>query len=257
MRQSVPVLLYHHVLPEGSNTAIKESLFVEQMRFLTENGWHTLSADEFLAFKKGRGEIPRKSVLLTFDDGWLDNYLYAWPVLQRFGHKAIVFLVTEWVENASKSSPVREIGWKSHQEAMLLARTSPRQCVLHLAQIQEMSDSVSFESHTHRHISRKNNPIDFKEDLQKSQEFFVSRLGKTSRHLCYPWGYYEPGDERTAGGSGFEACYTVKSGTNAADGKLSEIKRFSVKNNFSSFRKKLFIFNRPLLADLYGKFRKQ
>lgn len=262
MRQSIPVLMYHHVLPKGDNTAIAELLFIQQMRFLAKNGWYTLSADEFLAFKKGALDIPRKSVLLTFDDGWLDNYLYAYPILRQFGQKATVFLVTEWIENASKYLPVQEIGWNSHQEAIQRVQSQPNESVLHISQIQEMQDSglVSFESHTHRHISRKEQPIDdFKTELEKSQDFFVSRLGYTSKHLCYPWGYYKPEDSQIAKSCGFEICYTVKNGANLADGKLTEIKRFSVKDKKSIpwLAYKLFIFNRPFLATLYEKVRKQ
>jgi peptidoglycan/xylan/chitin deacetylase (PgdA/CDA1 family) len=260
LMQSIPVLIYHHVLPEGENTAIAESLFIEQMRFLAKNCWHTLSADEFLAFKKGALEIPRKSVLLTFDDGWLDNYLYAYPILQQFGHKATVFLVTEWVEKASKCSPVHEIGWKAHKEAVQLAQSKPNESVLHISQIQEMQDSglVSFESHTHRHISLHKQSIDFRRELEESQDFFVSRLGKTSRHLCYPFGHYKPEDSLIAKRCGFEICYTVKNGANLADGHLAEIKRFSVKNKrISWFAYKLFIFNRSYLATIVEKVRKQ
>ena len=65
------------------------------MAWLARSGWNTLGADEFSHYLK-HGKAPRKSILLTFDDGYLDNWVYAHPVLERHGLKATMFLVMEW-----------------------------------------------------------------------------------------------------------------------------------------------------------------
>lgn len=258
--QSVPVLMYHHVLPQGDNMAISINLFQQQMQWLADNGWHTLSAEEFLQFKKKQQAIPKKSVLLTFDDGWLDNYIYAYPILKTFNHQAMIFLVTDWTRQCSLHPSSTEIYWHSHQEAVKLTQTVPHQSVLHLKHIEEMSNSglIAFESHTHRHLNRQQQSIDFEQELSESQHFFQQNLGYTSRHLCYPWGYYQPHDAQLARQQGFELCYTIKNGANCADNQLSEIKRFSVKNKpLRWLAYKLFIFKHRFSSKMVEKLRKQ
>ncbi len=258
--QSVPVLMYHHVLPHGDNISVSVDLFQRQMQWLTENGWYTLSAEEFLKFKQNELSIPKKSVLLTFDDGWLDNYLYAYPILKAFNHHAIIFLVTDWTQRGIQHKPGKEITWHSHQEAIKLTQIAPQQSVLHLKQIEEMLNSnlIAFESHTHHHLDRRNQLVNFEQELSASQTFFKQNLGYTSRHLCYPLGYYQPQDAEIAKQQGFELCYTIKNGANCADKQLTEIKRFSVKNkSLRWFAYKLFLFNHSFFGKLTETLRKQ
>ena len=93
--------MYHHVLKKGGFIASSAEDFASQMRFLAEAGYKTLTMSEFIAYKKGELAVPKKSVLITFDDGWKDNYVYAYPILREFGLRASIFLVTQWIERAS------------------------------------------------------------------------------------------------------------------------------------------------------------
>ena len=88
---SVSVLMYHHVLKRGGFIASSAEDFALQMRFLAEAGYKTLTMGEFIAYKKGQLAVPKKSVLITFDDGWKDNYVYAYPILREFGLRATIF----------------------------------------------------------------------------------------------------------------------------------------------------------------------
>ena len=92
---SVPVLMYHHVLEKSGFIASSVDEFRSHMKFLAENGYKTLSVNEFIAYKKGELEVPKKSVCITFDDGWMDNYIYAYPIVKEFGLKANIFIITE------------------------------------------------------------------------------------------------------------------------------------------------------------------
>ena len=100
--RSVPVLMYHHVLPEAGFIASSIAQFESQMRWLAENGWTTLDTETFRRYKRGETKVPKKSVLVTFDDGWRDNFIYAYPILKRYGLKATLFVVTGWIDAASE-----------------------------------------------------------------------------------------------------------------------------------------------------------
>ncbi|HBC0990033.1 TPA: polysaccharide deacetylase family protein, partial [Escherichia coli] len=79
----LPVLMYHHVGNKPGLVTLSPGTFRAQMKWLAESGWKTVTAAEVEAFYRGE-KLPRKSVMLTFDDGWLDNWLRVFPVLQEF-----------------------------------------------------------------------------------------------------------------------------------------------------------------------------
>ena len=90
----VPVLLYHHIdeNPADRMTVTPET-FEEQMRFLAENGCHAVTIRQMADYVFHGGELPDKPVCITFDDGYLSNYEYAWPILERYGMTATVYAI--------------------------------------------------------------------------------------------------------------------------------------------------------------------
>ena len=93
--QGVPILEYHM-----TNTTSKEVYNVppdeleEQLSYLEQQGYTTISVLDFLRARKGKQELPAKSIILTFDDGYADNYTVLLPMLEKHGMKATVFMVT-------------------------------------------------------------------------------------------------------------------------------------------------------------------
>lgn len=96
-------LTYHRVVPrEGRSSAARPSNsvfcdeFEEQMRFVTRH-YHVPAAQELRSILEGRAATPRRSVAITFDDGYENNFLYALPILRRQGLHAIVFVATSLI----------------------------------------------------------------------------------------------------------------------------------------------------------------
>ena len=102
--QPLPVLMYHHISPKPGLVTCSPENFRAQMEWLAKNGWKTLSTATF-ATALASGQLPKKSVLITFDDGYLDNWIYAHPVLQEFGLQATIFLITGWIGDGEKTAP--------------------------------------------------------------------------------------------------------------------------------------------------------
>src|SRR5690625_3549760 len=82
--ENIPVLMYHHVGPTGGSLTVSAEHFEQQIRGLAEKGYRSLGAAELEGFFRGQAVAP-KSVVLTFDDGYLDNWVYAHPVLEKYG----------------------------------------------------------------------------------------------------------------------------------------------------------------------------
>lgn len=96
--QGVLVLEYHHisddVADEGWSYAVPVADFKEQLDYLQAQGYTTISMQDFMRAKKGKQELPEKPVILTFDDGYEDNYTNLLPLLEERGMKGTVYMVT-------------------------------------------------------------------------------------------------------------------------------------------------------------------
>ena len=90
----VPVLMYHSIAEEGNGgTVIRRDLFQAHMAALHEAGYTAIFPEDLEAYVRRGTELPEKPVVITFDDGYRDNYLYAYPVLRQYGLKGTIFVI--------------------------------------------------------------------------------------------------------------------------------------------------------------------
>jgi len=95
--QVVPVLCYHRFGSRASKLTVTPAAFSAQMDYLARNGYHVLTLAQLAAFVAGRDPIPKKSVVITIDDGYRATYDIAFPILRKYGFPATVFLYTDFV----------------------------------------------------------------------------------------------------------------------------------------------------------------
>ncbi len=92
-----PILLYHHIDPKFTHWNVPPQKFERQLMFLAANHYRTINMAAYMdAFEKGE-TLPDKTIVLTFDDSYMDNYLYAFPLLKRYGLTGTFFIITEAV----------------------------------------------------------------------------------------------------------------------------------------------------------------
>lgn len=93
---AIPVLTYHRIVSDGSDTAnITRSRFKDQMATLKAAGWETVTLDEFESFMRGDRTLPDKSFMVTFDDGAKDSFYPVDPILEALGYEAVNFIIVE------------------------------------------------------------------------------------------------------------------------------------------------------------------
>ncbi len=111
-KPKIPVLCYHNVIPkkeihdENSQWIISEENFEEQMKYLHDNHYKTLTMEEFIKWKNKEISLPFKSVLITFDDGLLSNYQYAFPILKKYNINSSVFVIGEYSEEIGEEENI-------------------------------------------------------------------------------------------------------------------------------------------------------
>ena len=93
----VPVLNYHQVEEKNGNPlTLWPDQFETQMSYLADEGYTTITIDEMMDALENGTPLPDKPVIITFDDGYADNYEYAYPILKKYGFKATIFLIYDF-----------------------------------------------------------------------------------------------------------------------------------------------------------------
>ena len=102
-RGAVPVLTYHGINPQiDSQYTITPKAFAEQMAMLRQAGFHTITAEQYARFPGGSAkDLPSRPILITMDDGQLDSYRYADPILRQNGFRATMFVITDPVDRGN------------------------------------------------------------------------------------------------------------------------------------------------------------
>jgi peptidoglycan/xylan/chitin deacetylase (PgdA/CDA1 family) len=215
------ILNYHSINPTHSTSTSPED-FELQMKYLAEN-FNVISLTEFCRFRAEGRTLPARSIIVTFDDGYEDNYLYAFPVLKKFNIPATIFLTTGFIEGkvdiAGKYPAYRglkPLGW---------------------GQIKEMKKSnIEFGGHTHTHPVLSQIDIDdAEEEILISRNIIKRKLGEC-RNFAYPFGMpntYNSAIISILRKHGFESACSAMMGY-AAESGIFELRRIRI-DSFDSF----------------------
>lgn len=183
-KDKVPVLCYHNIATaqekanfnEESEYTIDVKNFEEHLKYLKRNNYKTLTMSEFYEWKEGKIEIPLKSVLITFDDGFLSNYQYAFPLLKQYDMNATVFVVGKFAEEAEN------VKWDGN------IKTYMSYDLIH--KIREEYPNIDICSHSYDlHYDGaliQNDAMDFYYDVLN----FKYGVGET-QYIAYPYGQYK------------------------------------------------------------------
>ena len=215
---SIPVLLYHRIVPEAPTNSrhgiwLTARSFERQLRSLQQRGYSTITFEQYLLFIRHAFTLPRKPVILTFDDGYEDNYTIAFPLLKKYGCTAVIFLVT--------GSPQRTNSWDADE---------PQVPLLQGGQIREMFESgIEFGSHTvtHPDLSRCS-PVQLRKELQDSKCTIEQLTGRQISTLAYPYGALNQHVKSLAAEAGYKFGIATNSGPLTFYEDFFEVRRTQV-----------------------------
>ncbi|WP_378951942.1 polysaccharide deacetylase family protein [Pelosinus sp. sgz500959] len=225
--KEVPILNYHKVDVLNHALSISSQEFEEQMEYLYKNGYTAITPDQLMSYLKYGKELPTKPILITFDDGYLDNYTNAYPIMKKYGFTATIFIVTNLV-----GSDPRFMTWD---------------------QVREMQQNgIVFGSHTVNHQSLtglSNEQI--MNELTQSREEIARQLGKSPKYFAYPTGTYNPEIEEMVRSVGYKAAFTINYGQVGADSDLYALERIPIFKGQKTFRSFFIRLNgAPILEGL-------
>lgn len=214
----VPILTYHYIgeNPNPNDKAryalsVTPTNFEAQMKYLSDNGYHTISLDTLAASLLSGSFLPLKPVILTFDDGYIDFYLNAYPILSKYGLSATEFVITGRVGTSGYLS------W---------------------GQIDEMKRSgrIIFGSHSVNHVALASLAYDkLIFELTESKKELESRLGYPVNFLAYPYGSFNNTVIGATQKAGYVGAVSTVAGVYQSKGNLYYLSRIREGNSLSDF----------------------
>jgi peptidoglycan/xylan/chitin deacetylase (PgdA/CDA1 family) len=208
MTESVPILMYHAIAENPSAATRRLSVtprsLDEQVAFLVERGFTGMTFSDLAdAFETGKA-LPKRPVVLTFDDGYADFAHAAWPILQRYDFPATVFVTTGWIADAGPH-----------------AAGAPLDRMLTWAQVRELAASnieIGAHSHSHPELDQLADATLCRE-LADSRALLEESIDAPVRALAYPFGYSSTRVRVAARAAGYRCAAAVRNvrATPAAD----------------------------------------
>ncbi|MCB1736528.1 MAG: polysaccharide deacetylase family protein [Gammaproteobacteria bacterium] len=246
MARSIPILRYRHVSPDGGPLTVSPSRFDEHMSMLANEGWQTLSTATLLDSLGSNVQLPEKACLISFDGGFLDNYIYAWPLLTRYHLNAVMFLVTGWIGDGNpRLSDPAVLGERVDHLSCLNAIDAGHgdDVMLRWSEIQRMRTAGNMEIHSggHRplHWDRENESHEahlahLVEELAQSRGLILRHTGEVERQIGWTGfgfdGKVDLGYREAARKAGFFIHYTTEPGPNLRGDDPARIRRFNVED---------------------------
>ena len=210
----LPIIMYHSILKSRSGKFIVSPDILERdMLFLQKHGYTTVFTQEVIDYVKGKGELPDKPIIVTFDDGYFNNLHYALPIFERLGLKGVINVVGHYADKAIAEND-----------------TNPNYSHLTWEQTRQLKDSGRFEIGNHTYdMHRQRGRLgvtklrgECSEDYRKALEADIGRLqknlteksGVTPNVFAYPFGKYCKDTPQILKDMGFEAIFTCNEGIN-------------------------------------------
>lgn len=228
--QKIPVLGYHSFYKIKDEEKYKGLMtmnikdFDKQMKYLYDHNYKTLSMDEFYCWKNSKCDFPRKSVVITLDDGFLSNYLYAFDILKKYDFKATVFIIGQ-----------------VNQDSNGLGDSNSYMSYEQIKEIEKEYPNIAFESHTYNmhdfDLTYKTEEV-LLDDINKFKEYY------NTRYHAYPYGLSNKLMRDTYKNNGFNLAFGF--GPNSKDFRKARksddnynIPRLSMNGNMCFWKFKL------------------
>ena len=192
----IPILTYHSIDESGSVISTKPEVFRKQMKGLSEAGYEVVALSHLVESRSGKTSLPPKTVVLTFDDGFQNFYAAVFPVLQEYGFKATVFLVTDHCGGYND--------WRGNPPDL------QRSKLLSWREIKELSDhGIEFGAHTRTHPDLTRIGAERVEnEIIESKKVIEDSIGREARTFAYPFGKFNPTIRRVVEKTFAAACST-------------------------------------------------
>ncbi len=236
MPLKVPIIYYHKIAqppPEARDLElyVTPANFAAQMRYLHRRKYHTLDLSDLGRALRNEIKLPPRPVIITFDDGYVNNYENAVPVLQQYNLKATIFIVADLIG--------KKVAWQQSIEVI----TDPLMSWEQIREIQR--GGITIGSHTCTHPKLSQIPAEqARQELVESKSKLEEGLGITVDSFCYPYGrFYNQEVVNLVQEAGYTAACITEKGSLHRPGDVYTLRRIPVRLDTPLWRFAYFMTN--------------
>ncbi len=210
----VPVIMYHSI-DENTSSALSVSpkSFARQMKFLKDFGYNVISLEELIGYIRDKKPLKAKTIAITFDDGYKNNYTDAYPALKRYNLPTTIFVI---VDNVGKEG---FLNWNDIKEMSL--------------------NNITIGSHTLKHAYLTS--LDFKSldnELMLSKRILEEKIGKRVSVMSYPLGGFNEAVKEAVKRAGYIGACATNPGKKYPNNDIYALKRIRISKTSDN----LFVF---------------
>jgi peptidoglycan/xylan/chitin deacetylase (PgdA/CDA1 family) len=216
----VPIIMYHSVNPDAhpeNRLSVTPKTFQRQMYFLKKHRYNVLPLESLIDLIKDKKKFPPKTIFITFDDGYRDIYLYAFPILKKYNLPATIFIITNEVGRAQND----RLTWE---------------------EIKAMRDSgiISIGSHSlgPEPLTNLKSEEVIKKEIFDSKKILEEKLGHQINFFSYPEGRFNAKIRQYVIDAGYKLAVATHPGRDYPDDDLFALKRLRISEN----ARNLFVF---------------
>lgn len=201
-RYVVPIIMYHHVEATGDTRSnyVSPQVFRRQMEFLKKNRYRVISLDEFVRGVEEGRRFPHNTVVITFDDGYADNFSAAFPVLAEYDFPATIFVIV---------NKIGEEGYLTWDQVMVMDNSV-----------------ITIGSHTldHSYLPDLESAEKFRQ-ITESKKILERRLNHAVNYFSYPIGGFDEECKQILRQAGYRASCATNRGADRFNKDVFELNR--------------------------------
>lgn len=213
----LPILMYHHILKDSSRWGkyvIGPKELEQDLIYLKEQGYETVTAEDVIQFVYHNTPLPEKPIMLTFDDGYYSNFVYAEQLLEQYEMKGVLFIIGKYTDDYSKSGEENtnysHVTWQH-------CRDMKKRGIMELQN--HTYEMHSFSATRQGSSKQKTETLwqyhfALSKDLKQLQDQFQKETGYVPRAFAYPFGIVSPESVDVLKELGFLVAVTCNEGVN-------------------------------------------
>lgn len=206
----LPIIMYHSILKDKklqNDYTIPPTLFENDLKYLTDNGYTTVTVEDLINYVYHGRDLPDRCIMLTFDDGYYNNYYYAFPLLKKYKCRAVISPIASMTEKFTQTQDISvTYGHISDNDIRKMVNSGYVEIQNH-----------SYDMHTltpRKGVSKKRGESDedykntVTSDITKAQNYLENVTGKKPSCFVYPFGAKSDGTEEIVRELGFVCTMT-------------------------------------------------